>query len=60
MPLNASYTDTLGNSIDLTGESVEELAADLPEDYDGPTLRVTDEPGSVCGWIKSRTDWRAE
>jgi hypothetical protein len=45
----------------IEAESVEELAAKLPEDYHRSAgLRVLDEHGFTRGWIKSRTDWRAE
>lgn len=60
MILSTSYRDDNGTEYDLKGESVEELAGQLPEDYEGPTIQVHDEPGFVRGWIRSRKDWRAQ
>jgi hypothetical protein len=57
--LSTSYADENGNQVDLTGESVEEIAAQLPEDFTGD-LVVRDEPGFVRGWVHSRTEWRAQ
>lgn len=54
----ASYRDERGEEYLLEGESVAELATQLPEDYDGPRLTVRDEAGFVRGWIGSRSDWR--
>lgn len=56
----ANYRDELNNLIEIEADSVEALAEQLPEDYAGPSLRVTDEPGFTRGWIRSRTDWQAE
>jgi len=60
MRLNTSYRDAAGNEIDLSGDSVEEIAQQLPEDYSGPRLTVHDEPGFVRGWIGSQNDWTAQ
>ena len=57
---HTSYRDTDGTEYDLTGDSVEALAAQLPEDYTGARLTVRDERDQVRGWIRSRTDWRAQ
>jgi len=59
MELNASYTDTNGNQIDLTGATVEEIAQQLGED-ERVNLTVRDEQGSVRGWVHGRNDWRAQ
>jgi hypothetical protein len=60
MTLTASYRDAEGNDTDLTAESVEALAAQLPEDYSGPRLTVRDEADSIRGWVGGRTDWTAQ
>jgi hypothetical protein len=56
----ASYRDMEGNLVELEGASVEELAAELPEDYEGPSIQVEDKQGFTRGWIRSRNDWRAQ
>jgi len=53
------YTDSEGVHVEIWGDSLEEIAEQLPADYDGPSLRVLDEPGFTRGWIQSRTVWRA-
>jgi len=50
---------TDGDEYVLTGDSVEAIAAQLPEDFRGD-LEVYDEPGFVRGWIHARDDWRAK
>ncbi len=59
MELSANYTDHEGNDQTLTGESVEAIAQQLPEDFSG-NITVRDEPGFVRGWVHSRTEWRAQ
>jgi len=49
-----------GNETELVADSVEALAAQVPEDYAGQRATVYDEQGSVRGWIGSRADWRAQ
>jgi hypothetical protein len=59
--LTATYVDpSNGTTYDLTGESVEELAAQLPEDASDASITVRDEQDCVRGWIHSRADWRAQ
>lgn len=47
----ANYRDADGNLIELEGETVEEIQRQLPDDYDGPRLRVIDEAGFNRGWV---------
>jgi hypothetical protein len=47
-----------GEAIELEGESLEELQGQLPEGYDGASIEVRDEAGSLKGWINGET-WRA-
>lgn len=56
----AIYTDPEGNTHDLSGDDIADLADQLPDDYSGPRLTVRDAAGSVRGWIGSRTDWTAQ
>lgn len=58
--LTANFTDSDGNTHDLSAENISDLAAELPEDYQGPSIKVYDEPGFVRGWVRSRTDWTAQ
>jgi hypothetical protein len=58
--LHADYTDADGNAQTLGGDNVDELAAQLPEDYDGGSITVRDTTGSVRGWIRGRNDWTAQ
>lgn len=60
MELTTTYQDEAGNETYLSGESVEEVAAQLPEDYDGPRLTVRDEADFIRGWIAGRGDWKAQ
>jgi hypothetical protein len=60
MKLHANYTDAEANEHVLTGDSVEEIAAQLPEGYTGPTIEVRDEPGFTRGWVQSRGAWTAK
>ena len=59
--LTATTRDANGNEINLSGESVEELAKALAE-YGDPTLsaKVYDEPGFVRGWIHGDGSWKAQ
>jgi hypothetical protein len=58
--LTATTCDANGNEINLSGESVEELAKALAEHGD-PSLKATvsDEPGFVRGWIHGDGNSRA-
>ena len=60
MNMTTSYRDDEGNETDLSADSVEALAQQLPEDYAGPRLGVFDETDSVRGWIGGRADWAAQ
>jgi hypothetical protein len=60
MTLTTNYRDDEGNETDLSADSVEALAAQLPEDYSGPRLTVRDEADSIRGWIGGRADWTAQ
>ena len=55
----ANYVDDSGNHCVLEGESGEELASQLPADYDGPNLAVTEESGFYRGWIGGNGFWSA-
>jgi hypothetical protein len=57
--LTTTFEDSLGNTETIEGDSVAELAAELPEGFEG-NLTVHDEQGFVRGWIHSRDDWRAQ
>ena len=61
MNLTATTCDADGNEINLSGESVEELAKALAEHGD-PSLeaKVYNEPGFVRGWIHGDGSWRAQ
>lgn len=61
MHLTATTCDANGNEINLSGESVEDLAKALAEHGD-PTLeaKVYDEPGFVRGWIHGDGSWKAQ
>ena len=61
MNLTATTRDAFGNEINLSGESVEELARALAEHGD-PSLaaKVYDEPGFVRGWIHGDGSWKAQ
>ena len=61
MNLTATTCDANGNEINLSGESVEDLANALAE-YGEPTLEATvcDEPGFVRGWIHGDGSWKAQ
>lgn len=55
MILFATYTDANGITYDLEGDSARELHEQLREiDTDAPTLRVTDEMGSLRGWVSGQ------
>ncbi len=56
--LHGTYTDEAGNAEVLEGESVEEIAAQLPADG-ASTVTIYDEPGFVRGWARNPRDWRA-
>lgn len=58
--LSAFGYDSLGNAIELSGHSVSEIAAQLPDNYIGPTIKVFDEAGFLRGWVKAFDDWRAQ
>lgn len=57
--LSATYYDSLGNEVTLTGDSVEEIAKQLDEN-EHVDATVYDEPGFVRGWVHTRDDWRAQ
>jgi len=57
--LSTSYQDSEGNHVDLSGESVQEIAEQLAED-ERVNLTVRDEAGFVRGWVHGRNDWRAQ
>jgi hypothetical protein len=56
--LRTSYVDSFGNVEELEGESVKEIAEQLPEDYTGDLI-VVDEAGFTRGYVHARNDWRA-
>jgi hypothetical protein len=59
--LTATTCDANGNEINLSGESVEELAKALAEHGD-PSLKATvsDEAGFFRGWIHGDGHWKAQ
>jgi hypothetical protein len=57
--LVAHYTDADGASSELAGDTLAELAAGLPADYDGPSITVRDDHGFTRGWVRTPADWRA-
>lgn len=57
--LFACFHDSLGVYDELEGESLEEMARDVPEDHDGSAIEVRDEAGSLRGWLYGRDNWRA-
>ena len=61
MNLSATTRDKNGNEINLSGESVEEMAKLLAEHGD-PSLRarVYDEAGFIRGWIYGDGNWKAQ
>ena len=58
MSLSATTYDTDGNEINLSGESLMDLARELTE-YAEPfaKFKVYDEPGFVRGWICGDGSW---
>lgn len=56
-----STRDSEGNLIELSGESVEQLAEELQSYGDGSlSAKVYDSHGFVRGWIQGNGDWRAQ
>ena len=47
-----------GDTETLTGDTVQAIAEQIPEDYAGPSVEVRDEAGFLRGWVSSATDWR--
>ena len=58
--MTTNYRDDEGIEHDLSADSVEALAQQLPEDYAGPRLTVRDETDSIRGWIGGQNDWAAQ
>ena len=59
---NARFTDSQGNVEILTGDSVAEIAAQMPaleEDSDAPRINVVDEAGFVRGFVRGSNSWNA-
>lgn len=57
--MNACFFDNAtGEYVHLEAETIEEIAAQLPEGYQGQ-IRVVNEPGFTVGWVYSQGEWRA-
>jgi len=59
MTLFTYYITADGERVELEGESLEELAAEVPEDLGNVELPVTDEPGFTRGYLLGHNNWTA-
>lgn len=47
-----------GDVYTIYGDGLEDMADELPEDYDGAPIAVHRENGELVGWLLGYRDWR--